>query len=129
MKGITAAEQSKTLKVKEQEAEIAAAEKKAVLEQKNAEIEEQKLNATIRKKADADRYAAEQQADAQVYRPASMRMRNCIYASRRLRPPNPPPTRTRTRPRSKARLKAPPHRPRAWARRRQSALRARRTTR
>lgn len=57
------------------------------------------------------------------------RMRNCIYASRRLRPPNPPPTRTRTRPRSKARLKVPPHRPRAWARRRQSALRARRTTR
>lgn len=66
VKGITAAEQSKTLKVKEQEAEIAA-EKKAVLEQKNAEIEEQKLNATIRKKADADRYAAEQQADAQMY--------------------------------------------------------------
>ena len=63
VKGITAAEQSKTLK----EAEIAAAEKKAVLEQKNAEIEEQKLNATIRKKADADRYAAEQQADAQMY--------------------------------------------------------------
>lgn len=48
VKGITAAEQSKTLKVKEQEAEIAAAEKKAVLEQKNAEIEEQKLNATTR---------------------------------------------------------------------------------
>ena len=48
-------------------AEIAAAEKRAVLEQKNAEIEEQKLNATIRKKADADRYAAEQQADAQMY--------------------------------------------------------------
>lgn len=67
VKGITAAEQSKTLKVKEQEAEIAAAEKKAILEQKNAEIEEQKLNATIRKKADADRYAAEQQADAQMY--------------------------------------------------------------
>lgn len=67
VKGITAAEQSKTLKVKEQEAEIAAAEKRAVLEQKNAEIEEQKLNATIRKKADADRYAAEQQADAQMY--------------------------------------------------------------
>lgn len=67
VKGITSAEQSKTLKVKEQEAEIAAAEKRAVLEQKNAEIEEQKLNATIRKKADADRYAAEQQADAQMY--------------------------------------------------------------
>lgn len=67
VKGITAAEQSKTLKVKEQEAEIAAAEKRAVLEQKNAEIEEQKLNATICKKADADRYAAEQQADAQMY--------------------------------------------------------------
>ncbi|MCQ4793668.1 SPFH domain-containing protein [Bifidobacterium adolescentis] len=67
VKGITAAEQSKTLKVKEQEAEIAAAEKRAVLEQKNAEIEEQKLNATIRKKADADRYAAEQQADAELY--------------------------------------------------------------
>lgn len=59
VKGITAAEQSKTLKVKEQEAEIAAAEKRAVLEQKNAEIEEQKLNATIRKKADADHHGAE----------------------------------------------------------------------
>lgn len=67
VKGITAAEQSKTLKVKEQEAEIAAAEKRAVLEQRNAEIEEQKLNATVRKKADADRYAAEQQADADLY--------------------------------------------------------------
>ena len=37
VKGITAAEQSKTLKVKEQEAEIAAAERRQVLEQKNAE--------------------------------------------------------------------------------------------
>lgn len=64
---ITRAEQSKTLKVKEQEAEIAAAEKRATLEQRNAEIEEQKLNATIRKKADADRYAAEQKADADLY--------------------------------------------------------------
>lgn len=74
VKGITSAEQSKTLKVKEQEAEIAAAEKRAVLEQKNAEIEEQKLNATICKKADADRYAAEQQADAQnVHNPKTRR--------------------------------------------------------
>lgn len=73
VKGITAAEQSKTLKVKEQEAEIAAAEKKAVLEQKNAEIEEQKLNATIRKKADADRYAAEQRRRANVYNPETRR--------------------------------------------------------
>lgn len=67
VKGITTAEQSKTLKVKEQEAEIAAAEKRATLEQRNADIEEQKLNAAVRKKADADRYAAEQKADADLY--------------------------------------------------------------
>lgn len=67
VKGITAAEQSKTLKVKEQEAEIAAAEKKAVLEQKNAEIEEQKLNATICKKADAQMYTTQKHADAELY--------------------------------------------------------------
>ena len=51
VKGITAAEQSKTLKVKEQEAEIAAAEKKAVLEQKNAEIEEHKMKLQLLCKA------------------------------------------------------------------------------
>lgn len=78
VKGITSAEQSKTLKVKEQEAEIAAAEKRAVLEQKNAEIEEQKLNATICKKADADRYAAEQQADAQMYTTQKTRRRGTV---------------------------------------------------
>lgn len=64
---ITKAEQTKTLKVKEQEAEIAAAEKKAILEQRNAEVKEQELNASVRKQAEADRYAAEQQADAQMY--------------------------------------------------------------
>lgn len=67
VKGITAAEQSKTLKVRQEEAEIAAAEKRATLEQRNADIEEQKLNAAVRKKADADRYAAEQRADADLY--------------------------------------------------------------
>lgn len=67
VKGITGAEQSKTLKVKEQEAEIAAAEKKAVLAQREAEVREQELNATVRKKAEADRYAAEQDADARLY--------------------------------------------------------------
>lgn len=67
VKGITAAEQSKTLKIREQEAEIAAAEKRAVLEQRNAEIREQELNATVRKQAEADRYAAEQRADAALY--------------------------------------------------------------
>lgn len=115
VKGITAAEQSKTLKVKEQEAEIAAAEKKAVLEQKNAEIEEQKLNATIRKRPTPTDTPPNSRPTRRCTRPASMRMRNCIYASRRLRPPNPPPTRTHTRPKSKARPRVPPHRRRVWA--------------
>ncbi|WP_212741339.1 flotillin family protein [Bifidobacterium moukalabense] len=67
VRGITAAEQSKTLKVKEQEAEIAAAEKRAILAQRNAEVKEQELNATVRKQAEADRYATEQKADAELY--------------------------------------------------------------
>lgn len=129
VKGITAAEQSKTLKVKEQEAEIAAAEKKAVLEQKNAEIEEQKLNATIRKRPTPTDTPPNSRPTRRCTRPASMRMRNCIYASRRLRPPNPPPTRTHTRTKSKARPRVPPHRRRVWAKPRQSAPKAEPTMR
>lgn len=67
VRGITAAEQSKTLKVKEQEAEIAAAEKRAVLAQREADIKEQELNGTVRKQAEADRYAKEQDAEANLY--------------------------------------------------------------
>lgn len=64
---ITKAERQRELNIATQNAEIAAEERRIELERKKAEVAEQTLNATVRKKADADRYAAEQGAEAQLF--------------------------------------------------------------
>lgn len=61
------ATRTKELKVAEQDAQIAAAERQAVLAEKNAAVREQELNATVRKQADADLYAAQQAAEADLF--------------------------------------------------------------
>lgn len=64
---IQAEQQRKTVEVAKTEAEIAKQEKENELKAKEVEAQEQVLNAEIRKKADADKYAAAQTADAEKY--------------------------------------------------------------
>lgn len=59
--------QQKTLKERQAEAEIAAQEKGIVLAEKEAEVKQRKLDAEIRKTADAERYKAQAAADAAKY--------------------------------------------------------------
>lgn len=61
-----------TIRLKEvniamQESEIAKREKEIELETKEVEVAERKLEATVKKSADAEKYAAEQKAQAQHY--------------------------------------------------------------
>lgn len=58
----------KTVEIREQEADIARWEKEIELQTKEAEVAEKKLDAEIRKKAEADKYAEMQNADAELYR-------------------------------------------------------------
>ena len=64
---ITSAERKKELNVAQQDAEIAAEERRAVLAERKAATAEKELDATVRKQADAQRYAAEQDAEAKLY--------------------------------------------------------------
>ncbi|OZG50880.1 flotillin family protein [Bombiscardovia coagulans] len=64
---ITKATKTKELNIAEQDAEIAATEKQAIVAQRQAEVKEAELNATVKKQADADRYAIEQKAQADLY--------------------------------------------------------------
>lgn len=57
----------KTMEIKQQEADIAKREKEIELQAKEAEVAEKKLDAEVRKKAEAEKYAAQQQADADKY--------------------------------------------------------------
>ena len=50
-----------------QEAEIAKREKEIELQEIEAEVAEKRLDAEVRKKAEAEKYAAEQKADADLY--------------------------------------------------------------
>ena len=50
------------------EAEIAAETKKVELAERQADVRERELNATVKKQAEADRYAAEQAAEADLYK-------------------------------------------------------------
>lgn len=59
--------QRKEIEIRTQEANIAAREKEIELQEREAEVAEKKLNASVRKKADADKYAAQQRADAELY--------------------------------------------------------------
>ena len=51
-----------------EEAEIAAETKKVELAERQADVRERELNATVKKQAEADRYAAEQAAKADLYK-------------------------------------------------------------
>jgi len=60
-------EQRKTVEVATAEANIAKQEKEILLKQKEAEVMEQSLDAEIKKKAEAERFAKQQRADADLY--------------------------------------------------------------
>lgn len=61
-------EQRKTIGVAEANADIAKQEREVELKTREAEVKEQELSATIKKKADADKYAAEKSADVELYK-------------------------------------------------------------
>lgn len=58
----------KEINIREQEAEVAKRTKQIELEAKEAEVAEKKLDAEVRKKAEADKYAEMQKADADLYK-------------------------------------------------------------
>ncbi len=64
---IQAEEQRKTVEITTANANIAKQEKEILLKQKEAEVAEQALNAQIKKKAEADKFAKQQAADAALY--------------------------------------------------------------
>ena len=66
-KGIQAEEQRKILEATQGDASIIALEKKTELSQREVAITEKKLDAEIRKKAEAEKFAAQQDADAKLY--------------------------------------------------------------
>lgn len=60
--------QRKTIEVTAANANIARQEREIELKQKEAAVKEQELAASIKKKADADKYEAQQMADVELYR-------------------------------------------------------------
>lgn len=66
-KDIQAEEQRKILEIKTADANLAKQEKEIELKEREVQITERKLEAEIKKKADADKYAAQQRADARLY--------------------------------------------------------------
>ncbi len=60
-------EQRKTIEVTSSMADIAKTEQSVLLHAKQAEVQEQALNAEVKKKADADRYRKEQEAQAALF--------------------------------------------------------------
>lgn len=60
-------EQRKTIEVTTANANIARQEREIELKQKEVAVKEQALEAEIKKKAEADKYAAQQKADADLY--------------------------------------------------------------
>lgn len=67
VKATVTAEKQRELYIAQQEAEIAAETKKVELAERQADVRERELNATVKKQAEADRYAAEQAAEAELY--------------------------------------------------------------
>lgn len=59
--------QRKTIEIASAEANLARQEKEIELQERQVRIEEQKLDATIKKKAEADSYARSKAADAELY--------------------------------------------------------------
>lgn len=70
VKATVTAEKQRELYIAQQEAEIAAETKKVELAERQADVRERELNATVKKQAEADRYAAEQAAEADLYKRA-----------------------------------------------------------
>lgn len=66
-KGIQAEEQRKVQEIATANANLARQEKEIELQARQVEITERQLEAEIKKKAEADKYAAQQKADAQLY--------------------------------------------------------------
>ena len=60
-------EQRKTIEVTTANADIAKQEREIELKQKEVAVKEQALEAEVKKKAEADKYAAQQKADAALY--------------------------------------------------------------
>lgn len=60
-------EQRKTVEVTTAEANIAKQEKEILLKQREAEVMEQALDAQVKKKAEAEKFAKQQAADAELY--------------------------------------------------------------
>lgn len=60
-------EQRKTIEVTSSLADIAKTEQAVALHAKQAEVQEQSLNAEVKKKADAERYRKEQEAQAELF--------------------------------------------------------------
>lgn len=60
-------EQRKTIEITTADANIAKQEKEILLKRKEAEVMEQSLDAQIRKKAEAEKFARQQKADAELY--------------------------------------------------------------
>lgn len=60
-------EQRKTIEITSAEANIAKQEKEILLKQKEAEVMEQTLDAQIRKKAEAEKFARQQKAEAELF--------------------------------------------------------------
>lgn len=68
VKATVTAEKQRELYIAQQEAEIAAETKKVELAERQADVRERELNAAVKKQAEADRYAAEQAAEADLYK-------------------------------------------------------------
>ncbi len=60
-------QQRKTIEITTAEANIAKQEKEIIIKQKMAEVEEKALDAEVRKKAEAEKYARQQKAEAELY--------------------------------------------------------------
>lgn len=67
-KAIEAERQRKTREIEEANADIARTERRKVLKQEEIQLKEYELDALVRKQADADKYAAEQEAEADKIR-------------------------------------------------------------
>ena len=65
--GIQAQEQRKTVETRTAEADLAKLEKKIELEEREVAIKERKLEAEVKKEAEASKYAKQQAADAELY--------------------------------------------------------------
>lgn len=61
-------ESRKTIEISTQNAEIARREREIELQRKEAQVAAERLDATVKKKAEAEKYAAQLQADAELYR-------------------------------------------------------------